>query len=911
MKRKSLVALVAGVAVLALAVWFFAFRHHGADDTAPAAEGSGRSAKIEPNVSAPAKTESDKPSPRGLAPKWSLDVDPEGPLRLEGQVVDADGKGVGGAEVSLDSVPPRTATSEADGSFSFDKLVGRAYSLAATGDDNVGGPVRFKLTGASDPVVIHLHEGAAVEVAVADEKGKPIADAKVEVPETANRSAQTDDKGNAKLKGVHPGWVVVQASATGYAAGSTMVSVGSGGAVGHASLVLRKGVALSGRVIDETGKPLAKVKLVVNDPNGWHRDHGEQTSDDKGQFAFPAVAPGSHAISAVDGEHAPVQSNPITVTAERPVTGIEIVMKAGGSIAGTVVDLEGKPQAYATVRVAGKDAEMWRTAARQATTDQKGKFEVRGLARSKLQARAESDTAASKLADVDLSTQLAVKDVKLVLDVTGTISGTVVVDTNQAVAEVQVNAFPDLMAGASAEGLALAGMSSATTDGAGGFTIHGLPDGNYRLWAARHTGASDDSWGRQNTPAKVGDKNVKIVMAGEGGLIGKLALENGSPPKIGYVQVGGQAATPASPTGAFQLPELAAGPYDLHIYGPEFAELVRHDIKVEPGKTVDLGTITVVRGRRLVGKVVDASGSPVAGARVRVGEMLFSAGESDSDEPNDDSSRQRSAITDQAGTFSVPGLPPKSTLVMADQPDRGQSLPQPVPAGTDDPPAVTLALRGYGSIVGKVTMKGQPQAGVTVSESSQGGGMQAAFVETGADGTFTMPKVAEGTHVLNAMQSQMMSMRAASTTVQVTVGKQATATIDIPVGTIALSVQLKPLPNNKVNAAQVFLINGAAQFANAKQLTDGFFQGGLQSMKFWFGDATLPVEFDELIAGDYSVCSVPITGDITDSNFEQRLQENMQALKVYCKAIRVTPTPTAQSATQELPSMTPLPTPKT
>ena len=34
-----------------------------------------------------------------MAPRWQLDIDPEGPLQLEGQVVDAQGHGVGGADV--------------------------------------------------------------------------------------------------------------------------------------------------------------------------------------------------------------------------------------------------------------------------------------------------------------------------------------------------------------------------------------------------------------------------------------------------------------------------------------------------------------------------------------------------------------------------------------------------------------------------------------------------------------------------------------------------------------------------------------------------------------------------------------------------------------------------------------------
>ncbi|MGE5187337.1 MAG: carboxypeptidase regulatory-like domain-containing protein, partial [Acidobacteriota bacterium] len=366
-------------------------------------------------------------------------------------------------------------------------------------------------------------------------------------------------------------------------------------------------------------------------------------------------------------------------------------------------------------------------------------------------------------------------------------------------------------------------------------------------------------------------------------------------------------------TGAFRIEDLAPGPYDVHVFGPEFADTIKHDIKIEPGKTTDLGTITVVRGRRLAGRVVDASGTPVAGARVKLGEMLFSAAGSDDDQAEswEDMAGIRSTVTDQDGAFSLPGVPPKATTVMADHPDRGRSLPQPVPGGTEDPPPMTLALRGFGSIIGKVVQKGVPQPNVTVSESTKGGALQAAFAQTASDGTFTMPKVAEGTHVLNALQQQLMAMKATSVTVEVTAGKQTQVTIDIPVGTIALTVEVHAMANNKVDAAQVFLIAGTASIANAKQLADGLFQGGMQGMKFWFGEGKPEPEFDELVAGNYSVCSVPITGDLSDPQFQQRVQDNMQTLKVYCKPVKVNASPNAQTVVQELPAMTPLPSPKT
>src|SRR4051794_30857647 len=115
MSRKIVGGLLV-LGVLVIVVWFAFLRDRGHD--ARRADDHGRSAAIPATPVTPAKPPEPGPAPRGLAPRWTLDPDGEGPLRLEGQVLGPDGKGVGGAEVWLDSVPARTAKAEDDGGFS-------------------------------------------------------------------------------------------------------------------------------------------------------------------------------------------------------------------------------------------------------------------------------------------------------------------------------------------------------------------------------------------------------------------------------------------------------------------------------------------------------------------------------------------------------------------------------------------------------------------------------------------------------------------------------------------------------------------------------------------------------------------------------------------------------------------------
>lgn len=905
--NKKLLGGIAAILVVLLGVGYFAFvRERGDKVAAKGTKPDPRSAEVV--LSKDTKPAVQPTAPTGQAPKWTLDADPEGPLQLEGQVQGPDGAGVGGATVWIGTVPPRSTTSEADGTFSFDKLVGRTYGLTAQTADLVGGPVSYKLTETSDPVVIRIGAGASVIVTVTDEDQKPIAGATVKVGE--EKTETTDEKGIAKLSPVRPGWVGVVASKDGYADEAAFTTVGAAGATGTIALRLRKGFFVSGKVVDERGKPIAKARVTAHDGMwdfGTDKSRDAAITDDSGAFKVGPLAAGTHSLRATDGEHAPTSSSPITVSGQA-VSGIEIVMQQGGVIAGTVVDKAKQPVAFATVRIAGKGGNPWEQTARQATTDKAGAFELRGLSRTQMQIRAESDTAASAISDVDLSAKASVTDLVLVLDVTGMIKGRVVDEIGRAVPEVQVNAFPDLLSGGSSEGLALAGLSSATTDGDGVFTVHGLPDGAYRLWAARSSTNMWQEWGQHGTSAKTGDVDVKITLPAPGGLKGSLSITGAdkSVPTTASVQIGQQAPTPVN-DGTFEMNEVSPGTYDVMIRGPEFSEYIRRDVKIEPGKTTDLGTIELVRGRRLTGKVVDKSG-PVAGAKVKLGQMLFSAEGSESQMENIETMYGvRSSVTDQAGEFVIIGVPTKATTLVADHPERGRSTGMPVPEGTTDVALGTITLRGFGSIVGVVTQKGKPLGHVTVSQSTKGGGATASFAQTAEDGTFTMSKVPEGTIVLQAMQQQMMSMKSASATVNVVAGKQTKVTIDIPIGDITLNVTVKALPNNQVDSAQVFLFRGAATFENGKEITDGFMQGNAQGMKFWLGASAPQPSFDELVAGDYSVCTIPITGSLADPTFSQRLQENVAALKVYCKGVKITPTPTTQSFVHEVPAMVPLP----
>jgi hypothetical protein len=149
-----------------------------------------------------------------------------------------------------------------------------------------------------------------------------------------------------------------------------------------------------------------------------------------------------------------------------------------------------------------------------------------------------------------------------------------------------------------------------------------------------------------------------------------------------------------------------------------------------------------------------------------------------------------------------------------------------------------------------------------------------------------------------------------SVSVEVKAGQAQNVNIDIPVGNVELDVTIKPIENAKIDSAQVFLFRGTVAATTAKQLNDTFGSGGMSGVKFWFGEGKPMPVFDKIVAADYSVCGIPVTGNLMDPTFGQRLQEHVDTLRVYCKTVTVASSPQKQAVTLELPAMQPLPDPK-
>jgi protocatechuate 3,4-dioxygenase beta subunit len=795
--------------------------------------------KAPPAVKPPATTPTPPPSStataRALPPVY--DDDPKGTLRLEGQVIDDKDAPVAGAVVAIDTNPPHTVTTQADGAFVFDGLIRRDYRVEATQGNRYGGPARLRLADKTEPVTIRLRPGGSLEVVVTDASagGKALANADVELRSTLTWTAKTNADGVATLVGVGATWSPLAVRAQGYAPAAMMVGTsGHPGTTERVALSLSRGAALAGRVVDEKAKPVAGARVVATSaseplPVVDPRRDGVLSAAD-GTFTLPVVAVGTWRLTASHGDAAPTTSVPLTVDGTHPRTGVELVLAQGGIVRGTVKDPSGAPVAGADVAVVAQGFVFWR-ARRQAFTDASGSFTIAGLARRPVDIVAFHESGASAIVPADLAATRE-HTVTITLDITGAITGTVVDTKGTAIADAQVIAEPDWSGGVTDRAQwSVRGVQETVADQAGAFAFRGLPDGSYRIRAARPDAPEAALALTPGTLATPSATPIKVTVPAEARAVGKVQLADGKPPVVFTLTLGATNAVPfASRDGAFSLP-AAAGSYPLTVSGPGFVSLTK-DVTLADGKDTDLGTITVQPGRSITGRVVDEHGVPVAKATVAAG-MLLTGGGAEL-YIKDESIGANDTATDDTGRFMLGGFPPASITIVAGKQGVGRSASIRLPASADSA-TVDLVLAPTTTLAGKITKNGAALPDTVVIANPIGAVASNFFVTTGPDGTFTLDALAPGPYVVYPMlggggnrPKDMYTRRA-----DLVLGKKTEIAIDATPGPITLSVTVKTDKGTNLPMAQLIAIAATINPASVDELRDG--------TNMPFGDAIVPI----------------------------------------------------------------------
>ena len=116
--------------------------------------------------------------------------------------------------------------------------------------------------------------------------------------------------------------------------------------------VMVRGIAISGKVVDERARPVAGAevgRLESNHLNSFSWDIPRTTTDAQGRFHFPHALPGKYALQVKAKGHAPELKSITAGTS----TSVIIVLPPPHVLSGRFVDTRGKPIAGAYVYMAG------------------------------------------------------------------------------------------------------------------------------------------------------------------------------------------------------------------------------------------------------------------------------------------------------------------------------------------------------------------------------------------------------------------------------------------------------------------------------------------------------------------------------------------------------------------------------
>lgn len=287
---------------------------------------------------------------------------------LSGTVTGRDGRPAPGTLVRFeaDGLESRWVETGDDGTFRLADLPSRRGGVVA--DAGEGGfaerPVNPGAGSASLALVLApptVLEGRTLDVATL----KPVPRVRLTVQNgESTRLASSGAEGRYVFRGLRPGDAVVHADESRHVGWARSgVSLGKG-ETSRLDVLLTRGAALSGRVIDEDGRPVAGAKLSVSpgkqDPfsivlRRLTGDPGAKiVSRADGTFSASRLAPGENQrLTVYHPDHEKAVLGGISLSPGGTRTGAVVTLRRGIVVTGTVKDDEGKPVAGAELAVSG------------------------------------------------------------------------------------------------------------------------------------------------------------------------------------------------------------------------------------------------------------------------------------------------------------------------------------------------------------------------------------------------------------------------------------------------------------------------------------------------------------------------------------------------------------------------------
>lgn len=714
---------------------------------------------------APARVRNAKP---GALPR-AISLEPG--LSLSGAVRRKDGRPAAKALVRWEGndAESRWVETGEDGSFRLADLPKRRGTVVADGGEDGFAEAGGATPGSAEPLVLSLAPPAILEGRTLDASTlKPVPRVRLEVASGSGRfTARTGPDGRYRLRGLRPGGATVRAEEPRHVPWTRRSVPIEKGATRTLDVLLTRGATLSGRVVDEDGRPVAGagVSLLSSSESPLDaavRFRGEasrlRTRPD-GSFTATRLPPGENQrLSVQHPEFERGTVGGISLVAGGTRSGVVVTIRRGVVLKGRVSDPDGNPIAGAEVS-AGRSFSVRSSsggsltrmriemmeAPRTVRSGGDGAFELRGLAPGGVSVTVKAPGRATETVDPVLLVRGARPDpVEIVLVPGATISGRIVRRTGEGASGYFVQAQnPRKPSGGP-------GNPSATPEADGTFRIEGLRAGetyDLQLFGGgagfgpgpRKAGILAPADGVEWVVEGIGRIEGSVVDGKTGQPLGafEVSYQPDRPGMGGVFRVGrgggrfaggaGEAQLVESPDGRFALEEVPAGKWQVVVTAKGYQVGRAAGVVVEEATTTDGVEVRVAPGSVLRGVVKDArSRRGVPDARVRVRGETGDGGSSQG---------PGGLFTDVEGRFEAEGLAPGKVTVTAEHADYTARTESAVLA--EGGSSVEIALSrgsGLGGVVLSETR--QPVAGASVSlegGAARGGGFGGGD-ETTTDG---------------------------------------------------------------------------------------------------------------------------------------------------------------------------------
>ena len=574
------------------------------------------------------------------------------PRRLTGRVV-REGRPAEGVEVTISQWEQAGATrTNPEGAFTFDRLLPGDHTLRATASLLAAMEMaHVPLQGEAAPVTLSLSAAGEIVGTVTGPSGRPepgvtlsVEDSRVEanLPE-----ATSGPDGRYRLGPLPPGEYTFEVSAGMQwemkPARSLVVMAGQ---TSRVDVALTPSIEVRGRVVDETGRPVADARLSVRSDWWINITPDEDRTDADGRFRIQhGLGAGPAQLTVTHEEHRRLE-RPLTL----PTPELTLVLQRGSALSGRVLDAWGAPVKDAEIRISS-------AAFPTTKTDAQGAFRFTGLPPGSYELLAlRVDAPAGCARSVVEVPERGELSTTLRMEAKHTLSGLVVDERGQPVEGVRVEPWKDLDSRFIDDEGWMLRQFSVTTDARGRFTLSGLPDGSYRL-AGMKEGYEEGAL--RGARLEEGAAPVRMVMNRIPQLRFRVVHEDRSP--VTLFVVNGQEVR--SPDGSQRVQLHGPGELELWISANGLAPAVLR-LRVAEPKDLELPDLVLRAGRPVTGRVVHAdTGAPFSGVKLKVlaegeGRAYFSGAElSQSSNP-----LAPDAVTGDDGRFTLPHVVEGNTV---------------------------------------------------------------------------------------------------------------------------------------------------------------------------------------------------------------------------------------------------------